>query len=108
MAIILSILLTLSPLSTFIYDKNVSWYGPGFYGNRTACGLKLTTKTHGVAHKTLPCGTKVTFRYRGKEITVPVIDRGPYIKGRQWDLTGWTCTYLRHCFTGYIYYRIEK
>jgi Lytic transglycolase len=48
----------------------------------------------GVAHKTLPCGTMVTFRYHGKGIRVPVIDRGPYIEGREWDLTGATAVAL--------------
>jgi len=48
----------------------------------------------GVANKTLPCGTMVTFRYRGKGIRVPVIDRGPYIEGREWDLTGATAVAL--------------
>ncbi len=43
-------------------DGNVSWYGPGFYGHRTACGVELTKTVIGVAHRTLPCGTKVTFR----------------------------------------------
>ena len=46
------------------------------------------TGTLGVAHKSLPCGTKVTFRYHGRSVTVPVIDRGPYVGGREWDLTG--------------------
>jgi rare lipoprotein A (peptidoglycan hydrolase) len=48
----------------------------------------------GVANKTLPCGTMVTFRYHGKGIRVPVIDRGPYIEGREWDLTGATAVAL--------------
>ncbi|HET6448106.1 MAG TPA: septal ring lytic transglycosylase RlpA family protein [Conexibacter sp.] len=65
-----------------------SWYA--LYGNRTACGQTLTAGTLGVAHKTLPCGTMVTFRYGGREVTVPVIDRGPYAGGREWDLTGAT------------------
>ena len=43
-------------------DGNVCWYGPGFYGKRTACGYALTQSIVGVAHRTLPCGTKVTFR----------------------------------------------
>ena len=59
-----------------------SWYGPGLYGNRTACGGRLTPGTLGVANRWLPCGTKVTFRYRGRTVTVPVIDRGPYVDGR--------------------------
>ena len=64
-----------------------TWYGPGFYGNRTACGQRLTRTTVGVAHKTLPCGTKVALRANGRTITVPVIDRGPYANGVTYDLT---------------------
>jgi rare lipoprotein A (peptidoglycan hydrolase) len=93
----------------FILDSNVSWYGPGFYGNRTACGLAYTKTLLGVAHKSLPCGTLVTFRNsdNGRTKTVPVIDRGPYAAGRQWDLSGGLCVALDHCYTGKIYYRIE-
>jgi hypothetical protein len=86
-------------------DPNVSWYGPGFYGNRTACGQTYTTTIVGVAHKTLPCGTMVQFRYGGRVVTAPVIDRGPYVAGRQWDLSGALCTMLRHCFTGPLEWR---
>jgi rare lipoprotein A (peptidoglycan hydrolase) len=64
-----------------------SWYGPGFYGRRTACGTKLTHNTLGVAHKRLPCGTNVALRYRGHTVVVPVIDRGPYSRGVDYDLT---------------------
>jgi hypothetical protein len=71
-----------------------TWYGPGFYGNRTACGQRLTTSTLGVAHKTLPCGTRVALRYRGRSLVVPVIDRGPYAAGIAYDLTGATARQL--------------
>lgn len=64
-----------------------TWYGPGLYGNRMACGRTLTRRTVGVAHKRLPCGTKVSLRYRGREIVVPVVDRGPYAHGISYDLT---------------------
>jgi rare lipoprotein A len=64
-----------------------TWYGPGLYGNRTACGAKLTHRTLGVAHRRLPCGTKVALRYEGHTIVVPVIDRGPYSRGVDYDLT---------------------
>ena len=64
-----------------------SWYGPGLYGNRTGCGGRLGYGSVGVAHKSLPCGTKVTFRHRGRSIRVPVIDRGPYVGAREYDLT---------------------
>ncbi len=58
------------------------------YGLPIACGGVLHVPQLGVANKTLPCGTMVTFRYGGRAIRIPVIDRGPYITGREWDLTG--------------------
>jgi hypothetical protein len=64
-----------------------SYYGPGLYGNGVACGGTLMPGTLGVAHKTLPCGTEVKLRYHGRSVTVPVIDRGPYVAGRDYDLT---------------------
>ncbi|TME73122.1 MAG: hypothetical protein E6I49_02415 [Chloroflexi bacterium] len=64
-----------------------SYYGPGLYGNRTACGLTLATTLQGVAHRTLPCGTLVHLRYGANEVTVPVVDRGPTILSREFDLT---------------------
>lgn len=67
-----------------------SWYGPGLYGNGVACGGTLQPGTLGVANKSLPCGAKVTLRYHGHQVTVPVIDRGPYVAGRDYDLTGAT------------------
>jgi rare lipoprotein A len=67
-----------------------SWYGPGLYGGGLACGGTLTPGTLGVAHKTLPCGTRVTLRYHSHQVTVPVVDRGPYVAGRDYDLTGAT------------------
>jgi rare lipoprotein A (peptidoglycan hydrolase) len=67
-----------------------SWYGPGFYGNRTACGQVYTPEIIGVAHRTLRCGTMLVLEYRGRTMTVPVIDRGPYIAGRTLDLSNAT------------------
>jgi rare lipoprotein A len=64
-----------------------SWYGPGFIGGRTACGGTLGAGTLGVANKTLPCGTRVTFHYGRHTVTARVVDRGPYVAGREWDLT---------------------
>jgi rare lipoprotein A len=68
----------------------VTWYGPGFWGKRTACGRRLTRSTLGVAHKTLPCGTMVELYNDGRTITVPVIDRGPFRRGTSYDLTAAT------------------
>ncbi|HEX5223890.1 MAG TPA: septal ring lytic transglycosylase RlpA family protein, partial [Solirubrobacteraceae bacterium] len=64
------------------------------YGLGLACGGLLGRHELGVAHKTAPCGTLITFTYNGRSITVPVIDRGPYIAGREWDLTGATAEAL--------------
>jgi Lytic transglycolase len=64
-----------------------TWFGPGFYGQRTACGQVLTPITLGVANRTLPCGTLVSVGYRGRRLTLPVIDRGPYANNAAWDLT---------------------
>lgn len=72
---------------TVYRGAHASYYGPGLYGNRTACGQTLTAGIVGVAHKSLPCGTKVKFHYRGRTVKAPVIDRGPYAAGREWDLT---------------------
>jgi rare lipoprotein A (peptidoglycan hydrolase) len=67
-----------------------SWYGPGFYGNRTACGQTYTPEILGVAHPTLPCGTRLTLTYGAHSIVVTVIDRGPYVAGRTLDLSNAT------------------
>jgi rare lipoprotein A (peptidoglycan hydrolase) len=79
-----------------------TWYGPGFYGNRTACGQKFTRKTVGVAHKKLPCGTRVAVRYKGRFIRTRVIDRGPYAHGAKWDLTNRAAKKLRFTHTDRI------
>jgi rare lipoprotein A len=75
-----------SPGSWTVY-KAATWYGPGFWGKSTACGVTLTKTTLGVAHRKLPCGTQVTFSYGGRSVTATVIDRGPVHQGYAWDLT---------------------
>jgi rare lipoprotein A len=60
-----------------------SWYGGG---QALACGGALTPGMMGVANKSLPCGTMVTIRYRGRQVRVPVVDRGPYAGNREFDL----------------------
>lgn len=77
-----------TPPSTGWRTAVASSYGPGLYGNRTACGQTLTTTTIGVAHKTLACGTRLKFQGRsGQIVYANVIDRGPYVSGREFDLT---------------------
>ncbi|HEU4657170.1 MAG TPA: septal ring lytic transglycosylase RlpA family protein [Capillimicrobium sp.] len=68
-------------------SAHASWYGPGLYGNHVACGGRLYPGTVGVAHKWLPCGTRLTFRYHGRVVRARVIDRGPFVAGREFDLT---------------------
>jgi rare lipoprotein A (peptidoglycan hydrolase) len=76
------------------------------YGLPIACGGVLHVPQLGVANKTLPCGTMVTFVYGGRAIRVPVLDRGPYIAGRVWDLTGATAQALHFPGLGPIKWRI--
>jgi rare lipoprotein A len=71
-----------------------TWFGPGFYGHRTACGQVLSHRLLGVANRTLPCGTKVALLYQGRTITVPVVDRGPFAHGADYDLTAATAQAL--------------
>jgi hypothetical protein len=73
-----------------------SWYGPGFFENRLPCWqwlqanglpIQFLPDTWGVAHKTLPCGTMLVLTHGARTITVPVVDRGPYVAGRELDLS---------------------
>lgn len=77
-----------------------SWYGGG---GGLACGGELTSATLGVANKTLPCGTLVTLRYGDHMVRVPVIDRGPYVAGREFDLTEATKRALGFGDTGEVW-----
>lgn len=65
-------------------SADASWYGGG---GGLACGGQLTSYTMGVANRTLPCGTWLTLRYGSRNVRVQVIDRGPYVEGREFDLT---------------------
>ncbi len=65
-----------------VFTQSVaSWY---YDAGNTACGFHAT---YGVANVSLPCGTKVTFVYHGRSVTATVDDRGPYVSGREWDLS---------------------
>jgi rare lipoprotein A len=77
-----------------------SWYGGG---GSLACGGWLTSSTLGVANKTLPCGTLVTLRYGRRTVRVRVIDRGPYVAGREFDLTEATKRALGFGDTGEVW-----
>jgi rare lipoprotein A len=66
-----------------------SWYGPGFYGNRTSNGEVFTGNDMTAAHRTLPFGTlvRVTNQNTGRSVVVRINDRGPFIGGRVIDLS---------------------
>src|SRR5438270_681347 len=77
-----------------------SWYGGG---GGLACGGSLSSSTLGVASRTLPCGTLVTLRYGSRTIRVPVVDRGPFVAGREFDLTEATKRALGFGDTGAVW-----
>lgn len=66
-----------------------SFYGPGFHGKKTATGEKFDQNEKTAAHPTLPLGTKatVTNLENGTSVDVKINDRGPYVKGRDIDLS---------------------
>ena len=84
----------------------VSWYGPGFYGHTMAGGGQLTRTSMVVAHRSLPFGTRVLIKYRGRSVTAVVQDRGPFIAGRTFDLGPGTAKALGFSGVGMISYRI--
>jgi hypothetical protein len=77
-----------APRSVVVYKPaTATWYGPGLYGKRTACGQRMTRTLLGVANRRLPCGTQVQIVYGGHTLVAPVIDRGPFAHKAAWDLT---------------------
>ena len=86
----------LTPETRFIYTVKLtdryyvaSYYADYFHGRRTASGDIFNMYGISVAHKTLPFGTVVEFRNprNGRTVTATVNDRGPYIAGREFDLS---------------------
>lgn len=92
------------------HKAKVSWYGPGFYGHGMAGGGKLMTNSMVVAHKTLKFGTRIEFSFRGRRVIAVVKDRGPYVKGRLFDLGPGTAKALRFdkVGVGAVQYRVVK
>ncbi len=66
-----------------------SWYGPKFHGRKTAAGNRFNMHSYTAAHRTLPIGTILLVKNlkNGKSVKVKVLDRGPYIRGRELDLS---------------------
>jgi len=93
---------TISELAEPWGRRRASMFGPGLYGNRTACGQTLRKRTMGLAHRTLRCGRQVPTFHRGRIAILRVIDRGPYTKGIQLDLTEQAARRLRMRSTGRV------
>jgi rare lipoprotein A len=79
---------TPQPRVKSVSTGQASWYGPGFFGNRTASGEVLRPGTLTAAHRTLPFGTKVrvTNMSNGRSAIVRINDRGPFHGRRVIDL----------------------
>jgi rare lipoprotein A len=77
-----------APVVVSVSTGEASWYGPGFFGNRTASGEVLRPGTLTAAHRTLPFGTKVrvTNLWNGRSAVVRINDRGPFHGARVIDL----------------------
>jgi hypothetical protein len=75
------------PAASGNYPALAGSSGPSAFGKRTACGEVLGPDVEGVAHPTLPCGARIYVTYGRKHVLTQVIDRGPYVPGRTFDLT---------------------
>lgn len=74
-----------------VYKKSVhaSYYANKFNGQRTASGLRFNNNDYTAAHKKFPFGTRlrITNEANGKSVIVEVVDRGPFVRSREIDLT---------------------
>ena len=70
-------------------SMKASWYGPGFHGRKTANGEVYDQNSFTAAHKSLKFGTllKITNLKNNKSVVIRINDRGPYINGRDLDLS---------------------
>ena len=72
---------------TGYYRARAAPYGPTATRSRTACGKPLLKTTEGVAHPVLPCGVRLYIRFGGREVLTQVVDQGPNVPGREFDIT---------------------
>lgn len=73
-----------------------SWYGKKFQGRRTSSGERFDLHKLTAAHKSLPLGSlvKLTSKTTGRSVVVRINDRGPWLKGRDFDLSEAAATKL--------------
>ena len=87
---------------------NASWYGQKHQGRRTANGERFDKRAFTCAHKTLPFGTKLRVEWKKRSVVVRVNDRGPYIKGRDLDLSQAAASELGMEKQGLARVRVER
>ena len=87
-----------------------SWYGPRFHGKLTANGEQYNQMALTAAHKSLPFGTvlQVTNLKNGKSVIVRINDRGPFIEGRDLDLSKGTALNLGMINRGVIKVKVSE
>lgn len=93
----------------FKEKAHVSYYAERFHGKRTASGQRFDMNKLTAAHKKLPFGTKVkvTNEANGKSVVVEITDRGPFVKGREIDLSKKAFQAISSGRGGYIIGKIE-
>lgn len=80
----LAAMLSMAPAKSMALEMLASWYD---HGKVTANGERFKPDGLTAAHKTLPFGTEVWIKHDDKTVKVRINDRGPFIKGRQIDLS---------------------
>ena len=98
-----------APRVRSVSTGEASWYGPGFYGNRTANGEVFRPGTLTAAHRTLPFGTKVrvTNLWNGRSAVVRINDRGPFHGRRVIDLAHGAASQLGLISSGIAQVKLE-
>lgn len=98
-----------APRVRSVSTGEASWYGPGFYGNRTANGEVFRPGTLTAAHRTLPFGTKVrvTNLWNGRSAVVRINDRGPFHGRRVIDLAHGAASQLGLVSSGIAQVKLE-
>lgn len=91
------------------WKATASWYGPEFHGRRTANGERFDQNALTAAHKALPFGTevRVTNLHTQQSVVVRINDRGPYIRGREIDLSKAAAERIGMAATGVGVVRLE-
>ena len=86
-----------------------SWYGPGFVGRLTSDGETFNPNELTAASKTLPIGSRVrvTNPENGRSVVVRINDRGPYVKGRNLDLSHGAAQKIGLCAEGVGHVRVR-